>query len=100
MSYHEQSDKLAGPIALLKQYAISALFSRPKADGPQSRFVSKAGRETAEDATQIFGGRGITASGMGKIIENVSRHVSSLSMMLTPCQVSPDVAFRCYPCWR
>ncbi|OJA17920.1 hypothetical protein AZE42_03490 [Rhizopogon vesiculosus] len=55
MSYHEQSDKLAGPIALLKQ------------------FVSKAGRETAEDATQIFGGRGITASGMGKIIENYHR---------------------------
>lgn len=24
MSYQEQSDKLAGPIALLKQYAISA----------------------------------------------------------------------------
>ncbi|OAX31303.1 acyl-CoA dehydrogenase NM domain-like protein, partial [Rhizopogon vinicolor AM-OR11-026] len=55
MSYHEQSDKLAGSIALLKQ------------------FVSKAGRETAQDATQIFGGRGITASGMGKIIENYHR---------------------------
>ncbi|KAJ8592660.1 acyl-CoA dehydrogenase NM domain-like protein [Rhizopogon salebrosus TDB-379] len=55
MSYDEQSDKLAGPIALLKQ------------------FVSKAGRETAEDATQMFGGRGITATGMGKIIENYHR---------------------------
>ncbi|KAG2345041.1 acyl-CoA dehydrogenase NM domain-like protein [Suillus weaverae] len=55
MSYHEQSDKLAGPIALLKQ------------------FVSKAGRETAEDATQIFGGRGITVTGMGKVIENYHR---------------------------
>lgn len=55
MSYQEQSDKLAGPIALLKQ------------------FVSKAGRETAEDATQIFGGRGITVTGMGKVIENYHR---------------------------
>jgi alkylation response protein AidB-like acyl-CoA dehydrogenase len=55
MSYHEQSDRLAGPIALLKQ------------------FVSKAGRETAEDATQIFGGRGITVTGMGKVIENYHR---------------------------
>lgn len=36
-----------------------------------SRFVSRSGRETAEDATQIFGGRGITVGGMGKVIENV-----------------------------
>ncbi|KAH7888150.1 acyl-CoA dehydrogenase/oxidase [Phlebopus sp. FC_14] len=55
MSYAEQSDKLAGPIALLKQ------------------FISRAGRETAEDATQIFGGRGVTVGGMGKIIENYHR---------------------------
>ncbi|GBE79103.1 Acyl-CoA dehydrogenase apdG [Sparassis crispa] len=55
MSYAEQSDKLAGQIGLLKQ------------------FVTRTGRETAEDATQIFGGRGITASGMGKLIENYHR---------------------------
>jgi alkylation response protein AidB-like acyl-CoA dehydrogenase len=53
-SYKEQSDKLAGPIGLLKQY------------------VTRTARETAEDATQIFGGRGITATGMGRYIENVS----------------------------
>ncbi|TFY82917.1 hypothetical protein EWM64_g1085 [Hericium alpestre] len=55
MSYKEQSDNLAGPIALLKQ------------------FVTRTGRETAEDATQIFGGRGITKTGMGKVIENYHR---------------------------
>ncbi|KIK20677.1 hypothetical protein PISMIDRAFT_12760 [Pisolithus microcarpus 441] len=55
MTYAEQSDKLAGPIALLKQ------------------FVSRSGRETAEDAAQIFGGRGITVGGMGKVIENFHR---------------------------
>ncbi|KAL4075603.1 acyl-CoA dehydrogenase/oxidase [Scleroderma citrinum] len=55
MSYEEQSDKLAGSIALLKQ------------------FVSRSGRETAEDATQMFGGRGITVGGMGRIIENFHR---------------------------
>ncbi|KAF9242936.1 acyl-CoA dehydrogenase/oxidase [Melanogaster broomeanus] len=55
MNYAEQSDKLAGPIALLK------------------KFISRAGRETAEDATQMFGGRGITVGGMGKIIENFHR---------------------------
>ncbi|EMD40545.1 hypothetical protein CERSUDRAFT_111144 [Gelatoporia subvermispora B] len=51
MSYEEQSDKLAGQIGLLKQ------------------FISRVSRESAEDATQIFGGRGITASGMGKLVE-------------------------------
>ncbi|TFK56206.1 acyl-CoA dehydrogenase NM domain-like protein [Heliocybe sulcata] len=55
MSYAQQADKLAGPIGLLKQ------------------FVSRTGRETAEDATQIFGGRGITVGGMGKYIENYHR---------------------------
>ncbi|THU89969.1 acyl-CoA dehydrogenase NM domain-like protein [Dendrothele bispora CBS 962.96] len=55
MSYNEMSSKLAGPIGLLKQ------------------FVSKAGRETAEDATQVFGGRALTTTGMGKLIENYHR---------------------------
>lgn len=35
------------------------------------RYITKTGRETAEDATQIFGGRGITVTGMGKLVENV-----------------------------
>lgn len=55
MSYETQSDILAGQIALLKQY------------------ITKCGREIAEDATQIFGGRGITVTGMGKYIENFHR---------------------------
>ncbi|EIN10183.1 acyl-CoA dehydrogenase [Punctularia strigosozonata HHB-11173 SS5] len=55
MSYAEQSDKLAGTIALCKQY------------------VTRCSRQTAEDATQIFGGRGITRTGMGKFIENYHR---------------------------
>ncbi|KAI0676711.1 acyl-CoA dehydrogenase NM domain-like protein [Trametes maxima] len=55
MSYDEQSDKIAGTIGLLKQY------------------VTRTGRETAEDATLLFGGRGITSTGMGKLIENYHR---------------------------
>ncbi|KAL5488375.1 hypothetical protein ACEPAI_6483 [Sanghuangporus weigelae] len=55
MSYEEQADRLAGAIALLKQ------------------FITKCGREIAEDATQVFGGRGITATGMGRLIENFHR---------------------------
>ena len=67
------------------------------------RFVSRSGRETAEDATQIFGGRGITMGGMGRIIENV-RHLHllllSTSLLLTSTAVPPDFAIRRYPCWR
>ncbi|TFK64893.1 peroxisomal acyl-CoA-dehydrogenase [Pluteus cervinus] len=55
MSYDEMSNKMAGPIGLLKQ------------------FVSRSGRETAEDGTQIFGGRALTMTGMGKYIENYHR---------------------------
>ncbi|KAJ3756525.1 acyl-CoA dehydrogenase/oxidase [Lentinula raphanica] len=55
MSYHEMSSRLAGQIGLLKQ------------------FVSRCGRETAEDATQIFGGRALTVTGMGKHVENYHR---------------------------
>ena len=55
MSYDEQSDQIAGTIGLLKQY------------------ITRTGRETAEDATLLFGGRGITATGMGKLIENVRK---------------------------
>lgn len=53
-NYQEQSEYLAGQIGLLKQY------------------ITQTARATAEDATQIFGGRGITMTGMGSKIENVS----------------------------
>jgi alkylation response protein AidB-like acyl-CoA dehydrogenase len=54
MDYKEQSDKLAGQIAFLKMYC------------------TRTAQETAEDAVQIFGGRGITRTGMGRFIEHVS----------------------------
>ena len=54
MDYKQQSDKLAGQIAFLKMYA------------------TRTSQETAEDAVQIFGGRGITRTGMGRFIEHVS----------------------------
>ncbi|KAL0949067.1 hypothetical protein HGRIS_009165 [Hohenbuehelia grisea] len=55
MSYDEMSSKLAGPIALLKQ------------------FISLTGRQIATDASQVFGGRSLTVTGMGNIIENFHR---------------------------
>ena len=54
MTYAEQADKIAGQIALLKLY------------------ITKCGREIADEASLMFGGRGITVSGMGRLIENVS----------------------------
>ena len=65
------------------------------------RFISRSGRETAEDATQMFGGRGITVGGMGKIIENVrcAHLLSPQHELLTLSPVSPNVTVRRYPRW-
>jgi hypothetical protein len=71
MNYAEQSDKLAGPIALLKKWVQFPAFCSLLCRLRWCRFISRSGRETAEDATQMFGGRGITVGGMGKIVENV-----------------------------
>jgi len=57
MSYKEQSSRLAGPIGLLKMYA------------------TRSAQATAADAVQIFGGRGITRTGMGEYIEHYHRTV-------------------------
>ncbi|KAF5371843.1 hypothetical protein D9615_009548 [Tricholomella constricta] len=57
MSYRQQASKLAGQIAFLKSYSTSS------------------GQETARDAVQIFGGRGITATGMGQYIEHYHRTI-------------------------
>lgn len=55
MTYVQQAKHLAGPIALLKSYS------------------TQCAGEIASSATNIFGGRGLTQSGMGKIIENFNR---------------------------
>ena len=36
-------------------------------------YSTQCAQDTARDAVQIFGGRGITKTGMGKFIEHVSR---------------------------
>jgi hypothetical protein len=82
MSYADMSSKLAGPIGVLKQ------------------FVSRAGRETAEDSTQVFGGRALTTTGMGKIIENVRfRPLDSFlqlhSLTTVSVSVPSDIGLRC-----
>jgi alkylation response protein AidB-like acyl-CoA dehydrogenase len=57
MSYSQQASKLAGQIAFLKSYSTAC------------------GQDTARDAVQVFGGRGITQTGMGKFIEHYHRTI-------------------------
>lgn len=55
MDYKEQSKYLAGPIGFLKLNS------------------SKILAEVADDAIMIFGGRGLTKTGMGRFIEQIHR---------------------------
>lgn len=55
MPYSEQSKHLGGPVGLLKMSA------------------TRAAHEIADEAVQIWGGRGLTQSGMGRFIENFNR---------------------------
>ncbi|KAI0787905.1 acyl-CoA dehydrogenase NM domain-like protein [Fomes fomentarius] len=57
MNYKQQAQLLAGPIGLLKMY------------------ITRSAQDIARDAVQIFGGRGITKTGMGKHIEHYHRTV-------------------------
>nr|GAT46153.1 predicted protein [Mycena chlorophos] len=76
MSYAEMSDKLAGPIALMKQ------------------FVSRGGQEIGNDATQVFGGRALTVSGMGKVIENYHRTSAFDAILAGAEDVMADLGVR------
>ena len=69
-SYKEQASKLAGQIAFLKTYS------------------TRCGQATAADAVQLFGGRGITQSGMGQFIEHV-RGLSYLKRVF--CRLTSDL---------
>lgn len=55
MPYKQQSQHLAGPIGLIKMFA------------------TRAAHEIADESVQIFGGRALTQSGMGKVIEMFHR---------------------------
>ncbi len=55
MAYKQQATYLAGPIGLLKMFA------------------TRSAHEIADEAVQIFGGRALTQTGMGKNIEMFHR---------------------------
>ncbi|KAL4064553.1 acyl-CoA dehydrogenase/oxidase [Scleroderma citrinum] len=76
MSYKKQAQKLAGPIAFLKSYS------------------TRCAQDTARDAVQIFGGRGITKTGMGKFIEHYYRTVTFDSLLGGAEDVLADLGVR------
>ncbi|KAH8109588.1 acyl-CoA dehydrogenase NM domain-like protein [Phellopilus nigrolimitatus] len=76
MAYKEQAQKLAGQIAFLKMYC------------------TRSAQETAQDAVQIFGGRGITQGGMGKFIEHYHRTVTFDSLLGGAEDVLGDLGVR------
>lgn len=55
MPYTQQAQHLAGPIGLLKMFA------------------TRSAHEIADEAVQIFGGRGLTQTGMGRVVEQFHR---------------------------
>jgi len=76
MSYKEQASKLAGQIAFLKMAA------------------TQSAQETARDAVQLFGGRGITKTGMGRFIEHYHRTIAFDSLLGGAEDVLGDLGVR------
>jgi len=76
MTYKQQSQKLAGQIAFIKMYA------------------TRTAQETAKDSVQIFGGRGITRTGMGRFIEHYHRTVTFDSLLGGAEDVLGDLGVR------
>jgi alkylation response protein AidB-like acyl-CoA dehydrogenase len=76
MSYERQSVELAAPIALLKFHTTRTCVMM------------------ADNAAQIFGGRGVTRTGMGKRIEEFIRAYKIVSIYGGSEEVMADVAVR------
>jgi len=76
MDYKTQTRELAGPIALLKYYG------------------TRVATLVSDESVQIFGGRGITKTGMGKKIERLQRTFKFASILGGSEEVLADLAMR------
>ncbi|KAF8292378.1 hypothetical protein DL93DRAFT_2161474 [Clavulina sp. PMI_390] len=76
MNYSQQSEYFSGQIGFLKMYA------------------TRAAQQTATEAVQIFGGRGLTKSGMGKFIEHYHRAITFDSVLGGAEDVLGDLGVR------
>lgn len=76
MPYKEASIKLGGPIALLK------LLS------------TRVAHNVSDDACQIFGGRGITQTGMGRMVEAFQRTYKFAAILGGSEEIMADLGIR------
>jgi alkylation response protein AidB-like acyl-CoA dehydrogenase len=76
MSYREQSVKLGGPIALLKL------------------LCTRVATRVSDEACQIFGGRGITKTGMGRIVESFQRTFKFAAILGGSEEIMADLGIR------
>ncbi|CAO3634403.1 unnamed protein product [Mucor hiemalis] len=76
MNYAEQSSKLAGPIALCK-YQVTRML-----------------HDISDDACQIFGGRAITKTGMGRQIETLQRTYKFTAILGGAEEIMADLGVR------
>jgi len=76
MSYAEQTVKLAGPIALLKYQS------------------TRVAHDVSDIATQLFGGRGITKTGMGRVVETFQRTYKFAAILGGSEEVMQDLGVR------
>ncbi|KAH6867798.1 acyl-CoA dehydrogenase/oxidase [Thelonectria olida] len=76
MAYKEQAMRLSGPLALLKS------------------FTTRVAHEVADEAVNIFGGRGLTQTGMGSRIENFQRTYKFDAILGGAEEILSDLAVR------
>lgn len=76
MSYAEQTERLGGPIALLKFY------------------ITRQALIVADKAAQILGGRGLTKTGMGDVVEKFNRYRKYPAIYAGSEEILADLAVR------
>ncbi|KAG9104851.1 hypothetical protein FRC06_008081 [Ceratobasidium sp. 370] len=82
MPYRVQADKLAGPVYYHRQMAFLKMH------------CTQTAQKTAADAVQLFGGRGLTQSGMGRFIEHAYRTIAFDSLLGGAEDVLGDLGVR------
>jgi len=76
MSYMEQNMQLGGPISLLKYQA------------------TRTAHQVADQAVQVFGGRGFTKTGMGRVVETFARTYKAASVYGGSEEIMVDLGVR------
>ena len=76
MSHQEQAKKLAGPIALLK------LFS------------TRVANDVSDESCQILGGRAITVTGMGQVVERFQRSAKFAAILGGSEEIMAELGIR------